>query len=47
MSNAVEVVEGATEAQRPTHDTAGIRSFEPLVPPMKLLLPPFAASTNR
>ena len=27
--------------------TAGIGSFEPLVPPLWLLLPPFAASTNR
>jgi hypothetical protein len=28
---------------RLTHDTAGIRCFKPLVPPMRLLLPPFAA----
>src|SRR6266436_1835503 len=28
-------------------NTAGIRSFEPWVPPLRLLLPPFAASTNR
>src|SRR5438552_11287488 len=28
-------------------NTAGIRSFEPWVPPLRLLLPPFAASTIR
>jgi hypothetical protein len=27
-------------------NTAGIHSFEPWVPPLRLLLAPFAASTN-
>jgi hypothetical protein len=37
----------ALSCDRLSCNTAGIRSFEPLVPPLKLLLPPFAASTNR
>lgn len=37
----------ALSSERLSCNTAGIRSFEPLVPPLRLLLPPFAASTNR
>jgi len=34
-------------SDRLSHNIARNRTFEPLVPPLRLLLPPFAASTNR
>jgi hypothetical protein len=34
-------------SSRLSRNTAGIRSFDPLAPPLRFLLPPLAASTKR